>query len=214
MYKIIKKIFEILGMSFSFLPMQVPILLRAVRSHFYTGFVRRRFAHFGTNSVIGAPVCKLCGTQYISIGNDVNIANGIILTVWPGRGGETPEIKMGNKCFIGVHSHISAAQRVVIGDNLLTGPNVLITDNSHGTSERDILDVHPGMRPLSSKGPVNIGHNVWIGANACILSGVRIGDGAIVAANSVVTHDVPAYSVVAGVPARIVKQTKRKNKEQ
>lgn len=64
----------------------------------------------------------------------------------------------------------------------------------------------PISRKLHSKGPIAIGDNVWIGDKATILSGVTIGDGAVVAANAVVTRDVPAYSVVAGNPARVVKQ--------
>ena len=60
-------------------------------------------------------------------------------------------------------------------------------------------------REIISKGPVKIGRNVWIGDKTTILGGVSIGDGAIVAANSVVTKDVPPFCVVAGVPARIIK---------
>lgn len=55
------------------------------------------------------------------------------------------------------------------------------------------------------KGPVKIGDNVWIGDRATILSGVTIGEGAIIAANAVLTHDVPAYTVVGGVPAKVIK---------
>lgn len=66
----------------------------------------------------------------------------------------------------------------------------------------------PLFRPLFSKGPVIIGKNVWIGDKATILPGVTIGDGSIIGANSVVTKDVPAYSVVAGNPAKIIKTIK------
>ena len=63
----------------------------------------------------------------------------------------------------------------------------------------------PAERPLSSKGRVAIGKNVWLGANVCVLPGVNIGDGVTIAAGSVVTHDIPSYSMAAGVPARIIK---------
>lgn len=99
MYKIVKKVFEALGMLFSFLPLQVPILLRAVCGHFYTGFVQRFVAHFRKNSVIGAPVAKLSGTKDTSIGNNVNIANDIIYVVWPERVFEKPEIKKRKRSF-------------------------------------------------------------------------------------------------------------------
>ena len=57
-----------------------------------------------------------------------------------------------------------------------------------------------------SKGGVIIGNGVWLGNNVCVMPGVRIGDGAVVGANSVVTHDVPPYTIVAGIPARIINQ--------
>jgi acetyltransferase-like isoleucine patch superfamily enzyme len=79
---------------------------------------------------------------------------------------------------------------------------VTITDNSHGRTDADSLDVPPAHRDIVSKGPVIIGKNVWIGDKATILPGVKIGDGAVIAANAVVTKDVPAKCVVAGSPAR------------
>lgn len=94
----------------------------------------------------------------------------------------------------------------MIGNNVLTGPDVLITDNAHGEAKRKWMDIHPSFRPLYSKGEVVIGDNVWIGQGAMIMPGVHIGDGAIIAANSVVTQDVPAYCVAAGVPAKVVKK--------
>ncbi|MBQ7870222.1 MAG: hypothetical protein IJ355_07850 [Prevotella sp.] len=69
-----------------------------------------------------------------------------------------------------------------------------------------MTDIHPQHRPLTSKGPVVIGNNVWLGNNVCIMPGVTVGDGAIVGANSVVTHDIPPHSVAAGIPAHIIKQ--------
>ncbi|MBR4243334.1 MAG: hypothetical protein IKR98_05525 [Bacteroidaceae bacterium] len=69
-----------------------------------------------------------------------------------------------------------------------------------------MLDTPANLRPIVSKGPVVIEDNVWIGEMACIMPGVTIGRGAIVGANAVVTHDVPPYTLVAGNPARIIKQ--------
>ena len=61
-------------------------------------------------------------------------------------------------------------------------------------------------RPLYSKEPVVIGNNVWLGNNVCVMPDVTIGDGAIIGANSVVTHDISAYAVAVGIPAKIIKQ--------
>ena len=82
---------------------------------------------------------------------------------------------------------------------------VLISDNSHGEICAEEQSVPPLDRQLVSKGEVVIGNNVWIGDKVAILAGVRIGDGAIIGANSVVTKDVPANCVVGGIPAKEIK---------
>lgn len=121
------------------------------------------------------------------------------------HGGGESFLKIGSHCSFGAFNHITCANKVIIGDYCLTGKWVTITDNSHGETDYDSLCMPPGKRPVTSKGPVIIGTNVWIGDKATILPGVTIGDGVVVAANAVVTKDVPAYSVVGGNPARILK---------
>ena len=86
------------------------------------------------------------------------------------------------------------------------GRKIFITDNNHGSSSREMLDIVPFDRPLTSAGPVVIEDDVWIGEKVSIMPNVRIGKGAIIAANAVVTHNVPPYSVVGGCPAKIIKQ--------
>lgn len=93
----------------------------------------------------------------------------------------------------------------MIGEFCLTGKWVTITDNSHGETDYDSLLLPPKQRKITTKGPVVIGRNVWIGDKATILPGVTIGDGAVIAASAVVTKVVPAYSVVGGNPAKIIK---------
>ena len=83
---------------------------------------------------------------------------------------------------------------------------VMITDNSHGhTDNISELKINPIDRPLVSKGPVVIEENVWIGEKVSIMPNVTIGRGSIIAANAVVTKSVPAYSIVGGCPARVIK---------
>ena len=106
---------------------------------------------------------------------------------------------------IGEYCHITACHSITIGNNVLTGRYVYISDNSHGKNIESELNTPPSLRPLYAKGPVVIGNNVWIGESARILSGVTIGDGAIIGANAVVTHDVPSGAVVGGVPAKVIK---------
>jgi acetyltransferase-like isoleucine patch superfamily enzyme len=85
---------------------------------------------------------------------------------------------------------------------------VTITDNSHGSSDEIYQGVPPVKRKLYTKGPVEIGNNVWIGDKATILPGVTIGDNCIVAANAVVTKSIPENSIVAGNPAKVIKTIK------
>ena len=97
---------------------------------------------------------------------------------------------------------------MLIGDGQLTGRYVLITDNAHGENLPNELNIPPLASRVYSSGPVIIGRNVWIGDKATILPNVKIGDGAVIAANAVVTKNVPPYTVVAGCPAKIIKTIK------
>lgn len=147
------------------------------------------------------------GANKIEIGKNVNFCEHLYLTAWTqhASAGNDILIRIGNGCNIGAFNHITAINKIEIGDNLLTGKWVTITDNNHGSSSFEDLQIPPDRRKVMSKGPIIIRNNVWIGDKATILGGVTIGDGAIIAANSVVTHDVPPFCVVAGNPAKVVK---------
>lgn len=150
---------------------------------------------------------QLKGLKYISIGKGTILGKGLILTAWEKSGNHcySPSIRIGEKCSIGEYCHITAIDNITIGNNVLTGRYVYISDNAHGRSIRSEMDLPPTQRPLHSKGSVVIEDNVWIGERVCILSGVRIGRGAIIGANAVVTHNIPPYCVAAGIPARVIK---------
>ena len=155
---------------------------------------------------------RVVGGKYISVRNNTSFGKLSILSAWDRmykkNGGSVPQINIGQNCNFGEYCHITAINRIDIGDNVLTGRWVTITDNSHGTSSYDDLAQSPIKRDLYSKGAVVIGNNVWIGDKATILPNVTIGDGVIVAANAVVTKDVPAYHICAGNPAKIIKTIK------
>ncbi len=183
-------------------------ILKSISNRIYTALHRHRFAKWGKGSHIGWKAMRLEGLKYISVGDQTYIASGVQLTAWDSHNGNhyTPNIIIGKCCSIRNNAHITAINSIRIGDNLLTGTNVLITDNSHGQSTREHMNLPFHKRPLYSKGPVVIGNNVWLGNNVCVMPGVTIGDGAIIGANSVVTHDVPAFAVACGIPAKIIKQ--------
>ena len=183
-------------------------ILYTIKNEIYTRWYRHRFAKWGRGSHIAWKALKLVGMQYISVGQGTLIAAGVQLTAWDrhNKNRYTPDITIGDHCTIRENSHITAINSIRIGDYLLTGTNVLITDNSHGQSTKEHMELPFTERPLYSRGPVIIGNNVWLGNNVCVMPGVTIGDGAIIGANSVVTHDIPAYAVAAGIPAKVVKQ--------
>mgnify|MGYP003288777671 FL=1 len=150
------------------------------------------------------------GPEFIHIGEHTYFSKDIWLTAWCTQNGSNkPFLKIGSHCAFGAFNHITCANKVIIGDYCLTGKWVTITDNSHGETDYDSLCMPPSKRLITSKGPVIIGNNVWIGDKATILPGVTIGDGVVVAANAVVTKDVPAYSVVGGNPVKILKSVNK-----
>lgn len=178
-------------------------ILKYSSKQLYTIFLRGGFKSL--EGKIEYP-CDIRGEKYISVGSGSVILKNTILNVWDNRQCIIPELSIGNNTYIGEHSHISACYRVSIGDNVLTGRYVLISDNSHGHSTLDDSYIHPLDRPLVSKGQITIGNNVWIGERVCVFGGVEIGEGSIIAANSVVTKDIPDHCVAAGVPAKVIKK--------
>jgi acetyltransferase-like isoleucine patch superfamily enzyme len=153
------------------------------------------------------PPFFLRGGKYVQIGNNIIIGTGGTITAWDRYKNDKfiPKITIGNNCSIGNFCHISAINEIIIGNNVLTGKWVTIVDNSHGESSMESFGIIPSERPLFSKGSVIIEDNVWIGDKATILPGVTIGYGSIIAANSVVTKDVPEYCIVGGNPAKVIK---------
>lgn len=146
------------------------------------------------------------GHKYIQFGS-FSSRPGLRIECWDKYMGQRfePRIVIGKNVCFNFRCHIGAINEIIIGDNVLIGSNVLITDHGHGGTSTDDLFIVPQLRTLFSKGRVVIEDNVWIGENVCILPGVTIGMGSVIAAGSVVTHSFPAYSVIGGIPAKIIK---------
>ena len=183
--------------------------IKRICSFVYSKWLSYEFRECGKNVLFDKPI-ELIGGDYISIGNDCYFNKNCILTAWYEYNDckFNPNICVGNNCCFGEYNHITSVNSVCIGDNVLTGRWVTITDNSHGNSDYDNLRLPPLSRNLHSKGEVIIGNNVWIGDKVTILPGVSIGDGVIIGANSVVTSDVPSFSICVGNPARVLKTYK------
>jgi acetyltransferase-like isoleucine patch superfamily enzyme len=123
------------------------------------------------------------------------LGKDVYLGAWP-----EGELVVGDHSYIGRWSIVLAHQSVNIGNDCRIAPGCHITDVNHG--------IAPGVlirkQSLVSKA-VKVGNNVWIGAGSSILPGVAIGDGAVIGARAVVTHDVPPNAVVVGVPAKLIR---------
>lgn len=176
-----------------------------IRSFIYTGWHKRDFKKM--EGFLNYP-SRFGGTHNISIGKGTIVGKNSLITAWTnykeqGYSKFEPSIIIGNNCHIGEYAHISAIQKIEIGDDVLLGRNVLIIDHDHGDGE--CLSIAPKQRPLKSKGSITIEDKVWIGDKVTVLSGVTIGAGAVVGANAVVTKNVAPYTIVGGIPAKKLK---------
>lgn len=150
----------------------------------------------------------------IQIGSGGCVRGQIILQK-AGIGEPNPMIKIGKNFYLGGESVIGAVESIIIGDNVIIAGNTHIFDNNnHPTSPQKRLKMSTSgdffgelwKWNKSDHSPIVIEDNVWIGECSSILKGVTIGKGSVVGCRSVVTKDVPPYSVVAGNPAHVVKR--------
>ena len=164
----------------------------------------RFYKHFGRGSIINWPTGNMYGERWISIGEDTMIAADVTLSagMLPNQEMMTdPVVIIGDRCLIGRGSAIVGHYRIDIGDDVFTGMNVYITDQNHGYEDPD---TPIGIQDPQDD-PVVIGDGSWIGSGAVVLPGARIGKHCVVAANSVVRGTFPSHSVIAGVPAKVVR---------
>jgi len=159
------------------------------------------FKKYGFRSYINSPL-RIDGSQNIEIGNEVVIEYKTWLAACSLTGENQTSLVIEDGVVIGHFNHIYATKKIKIEKNVLTADKVYISDNLHS-----YIDIHTPIKnqPIIQNSEVIIGEGSWLGENVCIL-GAKIGKQCVVGANSVVTKDVPDYSVVVGAPARIIKR--------
>lgn len=164
----------------------------------------------GSMNIHIGPRAYLRGLSCIRIGASFETAEGLWLEALTFFDGQvyTPKIVIGDRVHVSRYAHIAAVNYIEIGPDVLIGSNVLITDHNHGSYKgphQSNPSIAPMKRHLMSDGPVVIGPNAWIGDHVVITPGCTIGEGAIIGANSVVTTNIPQFTIAAGVPARCIK---------
>jgi lipopolysaccharide O-acetyltransferase len=155
------------------------------------------------------PGLELRAAANISIGSTFRTGRNVRIHAWPSYAGHILAqpgevlIEIGDNVFINDNSYVTGAYGIRIGDNCLIGSNVLITDNSHGEI---VFTTSPrASEPLSGRGQIQIGANVWMCNNVVLTAGVTIGANSIIAANSVVTSNVQNGTLVGGAPAKLIR---------
>jgi carbonic anhydrase/acetyltransferase-like protein (isoleucine patch superfamily) len=165
----------------------------------------RRYAAFGSGSMAAFPPGSVFGEHSIAIGAGTLIGPFVTMSagMLPGQDlGPVPVLRIGDRCVIGRGSHLVAHCSLEIGDDVWTGPYVYVTDQNHGYADPDVAI---GLQ-MPVNAAVRIGSGSWLGTGAVVLPGASIGRNVVVAAGSVVRGTVPDRCVVAGVPARVVRQ--------
>jgi galactoside O-acetyltransferase len=167
--------------------------------HIYGFLKKSRLKKCGRKFLLGYPA-KIFGGNNIEIGDNFSAMGNTYLY------GNEGQIKIGNNCGFNTNVQIgSSGGKISIGDNVLLGPNVVLRAADHGTAQGNLIkkQTHVG-------GEIIIEDDVWVAANAVILKNVRLGKGCVIAAGAVVTKNVEAYAIAAGVPAKKISERTRK----
>lgn len=152
----------------------------------------------------------LRGLASITMGEDFLAGDGLWLEAITRYGNErfAPKLVIGNHVRVSHWTHIACTHSVIIGDDVLIGSKVIITDHNHGSFGPGATSptIPPAQRPLDRDRSVAIGPRVWLGDGVVVCPGVTMGEGSVAGANAVVTMDVPPFTLVAGVPARPIRR--------
>jgi acetyltransferase-like isoleucine patch superfamily enzyme len=156
------------------------------------------------------PGCRVVGGRHISFGRNIHAGRNLWLEAVTSYRSQRfqPTIVIGDYVCFSNDVHISSVEAITIGTHVLFGSKIFIADHNHGIykgEQQSNPEEAPSHRILGGGGRVVIEENAWIGDNSVILGPASIGRSAIIGANSVVRGIVPSNSIVAGVPARVIK---------
>ncbi len=159
----------------------------------------------GQDTCIEKPILQLDGPSRITLGDHTTVGRFAWLSAYESYRDQrfTPQIDIGSNVYIGNFACITSTHRITIGDGCLISQHVYISDHVHGFDAASGL---PVCQALENKGPIVIGMGCFIGYRASILPGAMLGERCVVGAHAVVNKPFPAYSMIVGQPARIIRQ--------
>jgi acetyltransferase-like isoleucine patch superfamily enzyme len=160
-----------------------------------------KFGSFGKRSYLNRPLA-IGNPENIFIGNNVTIKYKTWLAARPQTGEPIAILLIKDSCRIGNFNHIYCTKSITLEENVSTADKVYISDNSHSYED---IKVPIWKQPIKQIDTVVIGEGSWLGENVCVI-GAKIGKHSVIGANSVVTKDIPDYSVAVGSPAYIIKR--------
>jgi acetyltransferase-like isoleucine patch superfamily enzyme len=134
----------------------------------------------------------------LEVGDGTLLEPGCWLTLSP-----QARLRIGSGCFLNRGTMIAVSELVEIGDHTMFANGCFIGDSDHRYDDPDVPITWQGFEP---RGPVRIGSNCWFGVSCVVTGGVEIGDRAVIGANSVVTRDIPAGTIAAGAPAKVIRE--------
>ena len=162
---------------------------------------RRAFARWP----IEGNVLEMLREGRLEVGDGVLFEPGVWIT-----GPGDARIRIGEGTFLNRNVMVAAVELVEIGAHCMFANGCFVTDGNHRFDDPELPVPWQG---FTTKGPTRIGDNVWCGANVVVTSGVTIGDRCVIGSNSVVTRDIPAFSIAAGIPAKVAKAVRYPGEE-
>lgn len=174
-----------------------------VRRRAFTMLLAGQFKEFGCGAAITPPL-RFYGLNQMSIGAGASIERNCWIQVVNADGDHrSTKLVIGAHAGIGMGASISTARQVVLGDYVLLGRNVYISDHAHAFENVELPIMQQGINNVQ---PVTIGKHSWLGQNVVVLPGTSIGRHCVIGANAVVKGEIPDFSIAVGAPARVVKR--------